>query len=78
MEAMLKTAQDLEEIWLPEWFEKEVTVLANHKGVDVEGLLVAAAILGWKGNSHKGVKDMSAEEIFAVLEDAMLKDVELK
>lgn len=65
---MLEPAQELEEIWLPPWLEKQLTVLANHKGVDPEGLLVAAAMLGWER-----LKDMSAEQIIAVLEEAALR-----
>lgn len=65
---MLETAQELEEIWLPDWFEKQLTILANHKGLDPEGFLVAAAMIGWEK-----LKDMSAEEICAVLEEATLK-----
>ena len=65
---MLKVAQELEEIWLPEWMEKQLTALANHKNIHPTDLLLVAALLG-----YPTLKDMTAEQILNLLEEAALK-----
>jgi hypothetical protein len=65
------------ELWIPPSLEKKLKSLTNHKGMHIfigrEGdLITAAAILGWEQ-----LKDVTPEQILAVLEEATLKDVKL-
>ena len=60
-------------LWIPDWLNEEFRNLTNHQGMHTfkgreEDLFVAAAILGFPK-----LKEMSAEDIIDILEEATLK-----
>lgn len=60
-------------VWIPPWLEKELKNLTNHRGMHTfkgrEGdLITVAAILGLPK-----LKDMTAEDIINLLEEAAQK-----
>lgn len=67
----------MEQLYIPEWFQEEIKKLTNDKGMHTfigreEDLIVVSALLG-----YPKLKDMNAEQIVKVLEQATLKYVKL-